>query len=78
MPQNDAPEIDSTQNASKLVLPQNVAKLAPKKGREILQSSQNVAIESKRLDGRGHRSKGIAAKIADETGASGGKLRHLM
>jgi uncharacterized ParB-like nuclease family protein len=37
---------------------------------ELLQSAQNVAIESKRSDGRGHRPKGIVAKIADETGLS--------
>lgn len=34
------------------------------------QSGQNVPIESKRKDGRGHRPKGIAKIIAEETGMS--------
>lgn len=37
---------------------------------EKFQFRQSVAIESKREDGRGHRAKGIASKIADETGLS--------
>lgn len=35
-----------------------------------LQLRQNVAIESKREDGRGHRPQGIAREIAEETGLS--------
>lgn len=35
-----------------------------------LQSRQNVAIESKRSDGRGHRPLGVASQIASETGLS--------
>jgi ParB/RepB/Spo0J family partition protein len=38
--------------------------------RQELQSPQIASIESKRPDKRGHRPKGIAAKIADETGLS--------
>lgn len=37
---------------------------------ELLQLRQNVAIESKREDGRGHRPKGVAREIAEETGIS--------
>jgi len=37
---------------------------------ELLQSRQNVAIESKRDDGRGHRPEGPASVIARETGLS--------
>lgn len=32
------------------------------------QSRQNVAIESRREDGKGHRPKGVASQIAEETG----------
>jgi ParB family chromosome partitioning protein len=35
---------------------------------EDVQSRQNVAIESQREDGRGHRPKGVASKIAEQTG----------
>jgi ParB family chromosome partitioning protein len=35
-----------------------------------LQSRQNVAIESKRADGKGHRQQGVAGQIAEETGLS--------
>ncbi len=37
---------------------------------ELLQSRQSVAIESKRDDGRGHRSKGVASQVAEQTGLS--------
>ena len=35
-----------------------------------LQSPQSAAFESKREDGRGHRKKGTAGQIADQTGLS--------
>lgn len=35
-----------------------------------LQSSPNVTIESKREDGRGHRSKGIVSRVAEDLGVS--------
>lgn len=38
--------------------------------RADLQSRQDVAIESKREDGRGHRPEGIASQVARETGVS--------
>lgn len=38
--------------------------------RAALQSRQNVAIESKREDGRGHRPQGTASQVAAETGLS--------
>ncbi len=38
--------------------------------RREVQSRQNVAIESKRDDGRGHRPEGVAAQIAKDTGLS--------
>lgn len=38
--------------------------------RRDVQSRQNVAIESKRDDGRGHRPQGVASQVAEETGLS--------
>lgn len=38
--------------------------------RANVQSRQNVAIESKREDGRGHRPQGVASQVAAETGLS--------
>jgi len=38
--------------------------------RADVQSRQNVAIESKREDGRGHRPQGVASQVAAETGLS--------
>ncbi len=43
-----------------------------------LQSPQIAAIESKRADGRGHRPKGIARKIAEETGLSDDTVRRAL
>lgn len=42
------------------------------------QSTQNAPIESKRVDGRGHRPKGTAAKIADETGLSKDTIKRAL
>lgn len=43
-----------------------------------LQSPQSAAIESKREDGRGHRPKSIARKIAEETGLSDDTIRRAL
>jgi ParB-like chromosome segregation protein Spo0J len=43
-----------------------------------VQSGQNVQIESKRADGRGHRQEGVASKIAKETGVSARTVRRAL
>ena len=46
--------------------------------RREVQSAQSVPIVSKREDGRGHRPKGVAAQIADETGLSAKTIRRAL
>lgn len=46
--------------------------------RRGVQSTQNAAIESKRDDGRGHRSKGTARIVAEETGLSVDTVRRAL
>ena len=46
--------------------------------RSVLQSTQNASIESKREDGRGHRQKGVAREIAEETGLSNDTVRRAL
>lgn len=43
-----------------------------------LQSKQNASIESKRSDGRGHRPKGVARKVAEQTGISVDTVRRAI
>lgn len=46
--------------------------------RRDLQSTQNAAIESRRADGRGHRPKGTARKVAEEVGVSVDTVRRAL
>lgn len=42
------------------------------------QSTQNASIESKRDDGKGHRARGVASRIAEETGVSKDTIRRAL
>lgn len=46
--------------------------------RHDVQSTQNAAIESKREDGRGHRPKGVAREVAEQTGLSVDTVRRAL
>lgn len=54
------------------------AELIDQDAAEVSQSTQIAAIESKRADGRGHRRKGTARKVAEQTGLSVDTVRRAL